>query len=738
MNTDSQQNNPEKTNTCQVAVPIALRQHFDYICHQPIPAGSRVLVPFAQRKLVGVVLSNDKPETNRKLKRVIRVLDKRFPTFDSHLIELLRWASGYYHHPIGEVFNTAMPAVLRAACDLDDPRCITTYRVCVDASSVDLKRAPLQKKLFEFLLEHESADAAALNNAFSSWRVAINVLMKKGLVTTEQRQNLLDKSLPDYSGHVLTTDQQAATDKIQQLLTAHNTLLLYGVTGSGKTEVYLQAAISVIKAGLQVLFLVPEIALTPQWIVRVKQRLGEAVVILHSGLTDRQRYQAWWQAGSGDAHAILGTRSAVFVPLARPGLIIIDEEHDQAFKQQEGFRYRARDLAIMRASMLSIPVVLGSATPSLETIFNSRHRHYNTAYLSGRIGVSRLPVVNTIDIKQHPLKNGISQALRSAIAQRLSVNEQTIIFLNRRGFSPLLQCDHCGWQASCARCDAYLVLHKTDEKLRCHHCGYKQNHPDRCPECNSSKLFTIGAGTQRIDQELGNLFPEARIIRLDRDRIKTHRQLEKQLSLIHNHEADILVGTQLITKGHDFPRVTLVGVINADQGLYSTDFRSREQLFQQLLQVGGRAGRAEHPGEVLIQTAHPCDPFFDYIRRHDYSGYANLLLDERQQAGLPPFKPLSLFRSQSTHEEKPLLFLAWVAKQATLYKDKYELPITVFDPVSSPMTKHAGRYRAQLLLRAENRRSLHALLTPLLNTIESSRQSRNTRWSIDVDPVDLY
>jgi primosomal protein N' (replication factor Y) len=512
---------------------------------------------------------------------------------------------------------------------------------------------------------------------------------------------------------------------------------LHGVTGSGKTEVYLQCIEQVLARGEQVLFLVPEIGLTPQAVDHVRERFGVEVGVLHSGLNDSERHTAWWQAREGSIPIILGTRSAVFTPFSNLGLIVIDEEHDSSFKQQEGVRYHARDFAIYRAMCEEVPIILGSATPSLESLKNARDGHYLYLRLPERVGGSSLPEVGLLDMRGLPASEGFSPPLLEAIKSTLEQNEQALVFLNRRGFAPLLFCRDCDWRARCHRCDSHLTHHQGSGTLRCHHCGYQGAVPQKCPDCRGENLVHIGEGTERLEAELVKRFPDARIARIDRDSTRRKGELEALLNKVRGREVDIVLGTQLLTKGHDFSGVTLVGIVNVDQGLFSIDFRAAESLFQQVMQVAGRAGRRRASGQVLIQTWVPGHNCFQYLTRHDYDSYSDELLAERQAAGFPPYGYMALLRAEAARQGAALRFLHW-AKEHMPSDSPGGMQVTVFDPVPSPMERRAGRFRAQLMIRADSRKPLHELLARWLGVIEGSREASRVRWSLDVDPVDMY
>lgn len=742
-----------QSNVVQVAVPVPLRRLFDYQHDgEPLPPGARVTVPFGSRTVIGVVVSNEAPQSSRKLKSIGEVVDAD-NVFGDTLFSLLRWAAQYYHHSLGDVLQTALPVALRKGKPLDDPnRCQYMRAVGVNSSQSDAKtpdallaRAPLQSQIYQHLADAGWVAADTIKKQFPNSTEAIRGLQKKNLLEIALRQPPPPdpQSSPNASRSAsdqvtLNPEQQSAADEISRCFKQYASFLLHGITGSGKTEVYLDIAQQCIAAGSQVLILVPEIALTPQLVNTVQARLGDDVCVLHSALSAEKRYRAWWRARQGHACAVLGTRSAVFTPLQSPGLIVVDEEHDISYKQQNGFRYHARDLAIKRASMENIPIVLGSATPSMETHHNAQHGRHQLLHLSSRAGAATLPRIHFINIQEHKPVDGISMPLLQAIKQRIAKREQSILFLNRRGFAPIAMCHRCGWQASCPRCDARLTYHRDLERFRCHHCQRVSKANMVCDDCDEPIIF-VGAGTQRLQGFLKKQFPEACISRLDRDQVTTQKQLELELENIRLGKTDIIIGTQLIAKGHDFSKVTLVGVINSDQGLYSIDFRAPEYLFQQLTQVSGRAGRATAPGEVLIQTAHPDHPTMQHIRSHDFVGFANHCQEERSAANYPPFSHIALWRAESTQKTAALQFLrhvATVGKQMIAQQQLQQVQIS--DAVISPMEKLAGKYRAQLMVRGTRRMALHQLLSGWVDIIESDPKSKRARWSLDVDPMDMF
>jgi len=670
----------------RIAVPSPLRRSFDYLLPagmdiqqaKQLPAGLRVRVPFGKRHLIGILLglSNQSEVPLAKLRPAVEILDEQ-PLIPTHLLALCQWAAEYYQHPIGEVLHSLMPVALRQG-----------------------KAAEPRRHSSDPTDNHARGTGNAL---------------------------------------VLNPEQQHAVSSIVSATGAYHCFLLDGITGSGKTEVYLQAMTEVLANGRQVLVLVPEISLTPQTLARFRERFDCGLAVLHSGLTDRQRLNAWLQAASGEAGIIIGTRSAVFTPMAAPGMIIIDEEHDSAFKQQDGFRYSARDLAVMRARRESVPVVLGSATPCLESLHNALQGRYHHLRLTRRPGNSRPPQFELLDINGPPPQDGISPALVERIGEHLQRGTQVLVFINRRGFAPVLQCNDCGWIAECTHCDARLTLHRAPAHLRCHHCDRPEPVRRHCPDCQSDRLSAIGLGTERSEAALQTLFPQTRVIRVDRDSTRRKNELDTLLDEVQTGEPCILVGTQMLAKGHHFPGVTLVAVLDADSGLFSADFRGQEQMAQLLIQVAGRAGRADSPGEVIVQTRHATHQALLTLTSEGYHAFATMLLDERHATDMPPFSHLALFRAEAVSSTAPSEFLTRLrALIEPVMADTADLQsIQASGPWPAPMEKRAGRFRAQLLLKARERAPLQRLLAWTCQQLEAESESRRVRWSVDVDPLDM-
>ncbi|MDP2902865.1 MAG: primosomal protein N' [Methylovulum sp.] len=728
----------------RVALPIPLFRLFDYLAPVASPTahpGARLEVPFGRIKAIGflveIVQLSELPSD--KLKQVLRVLDEQ-PLLSAQDLQLLHWASRYYHHPLGEVISAAFPAVLRrnpsASAQTEQHYALTAVGTATD--SLQLKRAPKQKAALEMFQAHkQSLSASALSRWDKNWRVPVQQLLAKQLLRAEsasQTAHSID-TLIKQDALQCNPQQQAAINAVCKGLGQFGVFLLEGVTGSGKTEVYMQIICAVLARGLQVLVLVPEITLTPQLEARFRQRFAVDIAIFHSKLTDKQRCGAWLQIQQGRSAILLGTRSALFTPLKNPGLIILDEEHDASFKQQEGFRFSARDVAVVRGKLLNIPVLLGSATPSLESLHNAGSKRYQWLHLPERAGLAITPVLQLLDIRNKKMQEGLSEALIDEIKKTVAKNEQVLLFLNRRGFAPTLICHSCGWVARCLHCDANLVIHSHSKLLRCHHCGKEQRLPGQCPACKTGELTALGLGTERVEKVLMQLFGDKTIARLDRDSTQRKGALENYLEQINQGTVDIILGTQMLAKGHHFPNVTLVAILDVDSGLFSIDFHATEKLAQLIVQVSGRAGRAEKQGKVIMQTRRPDHPLLTTLISEGYNSFARTALAERQLAQLPPFSYQALLRAQAADDGLPQSFLQAVLELAqTINTDDTK----ILGPVPAPMIRRAGLYRYQLLFQGSKRQPLHHLLNELMPKIGQLKQGKKLRWSLDVDPVDLY
>ncbi|MEO6421466.1 MAG: primosomal protein N' [Candidatus Nitrotoga sp.] len=721
----------------RVALDVPLSTLFDYSLDNSIKLvpGTRVLVPFGRRRIAGVVMefATASVLSAERIKPVLQVLGD-IPPLSEELLVLLRFCSDYYHYPLGVTVLSALPVRLRTS-QLVTFKEAMQYRLSVSGRQLDLsllsKRKVVQHRILA-ALKLESLSAAQVRALSPSASSALKALSQAGWVE-ECEVSAVSSTVTFKDIHSLTLEQQQAVDAVTKA-TRFDCFLLQGITGSGKTEVYLHLMNRILQQGGQVLLLVPEINLTPQLENYFRSRLPDVELIsLHSGLSDGDRTQNWLRAQSGRARIILGTRLAVFTPLPQLALLIVDEEHDASFKQQDGLRYSARDVAIFRASQRGVPIVLGSATPSLESYYNAQSGRYQMLRLTKRAAAqARLPTVNCINTSNIVMQHGLSEQLLKALGERLLRGEQSLIFINRRGYAPVLMCGACGWLSGCSNCAGKLVLHLKDRRLRCHHCGHQERVPHACPSCGNADLQPVGIGTQRIESALQEHFPKARILRVDRDSTRNKGTWQAMRQQIQEDAVDILVGTQILAKGHDFPNLTLVGVLNPDGALYSSDFRASEKLFAQLIQVAGRAGRADKLGEVLIQTAFPDHPLFRALREHDYDAWAKILLAERQTAGFPPFMYQVLLRAEAKHEAHMYTFL----QQARDAAVKLAMTVDIYGVVPAAMPRRANHFLAHLLVQSEVRKPLQQFLRewrPLLDALPAPK----LRWSLDIDPMDF-
>ena len=723
----------------RVGLDVPVAKLFDYLgadAHEH-DVGRRVLVPFGNRTVIGVVLAVAEASTvpQGRLKAVLRIL-REDPPLSADDLRLLKFASDYYHHALGAVVMNALPARQRRASPAR--RAATHYALTATGDAADADalpaRAIVQRRLLALFKRQRVLDQAAVGAVAATAPTALKQFLARAWVEPLEHAPPAPALATGtvVQGPLLTAAQQDAVRAICARRDGFSAFLLLGVTGSGKTEVYLHAIDAVLRAGRQALLLVPEIALTPQLEAMVRGRFPDVpFTSLHSGLNESERLDHWLAAQSGRARILLGTRLAVFTPLPQLGLIVVDEEQDASYKQMDGLRYSARDLAVVRAQQRGVPVVLGSATPALETYYNAESGRYQLLTLPQRINAAppRIACINTRDEK---LADGISSHLRTAIAARLERGEQSLVFINRRGYAPVLMCHACGWLSNCHRCSAQLVLHLRDRQLRCHHCGHQSPIPEACPECGNAQLAPIGQGTQRVEAALTQHFPRARILRIDRDSTRPRHAWQAMRRQIHAREVDILVGTQILAKGHDFPHLNLVGVLNADSLLYSADFRAPERLFALLTQVAGRAGRGDAQGEVLIQTEFPQHPLYEALKKQDYALFARSLLAERRQAGFPPFVYQALLRAEAPKLETALDFLAHAAREGKALSQR----IMIYDAVPAGMVRLAGRERAQLLVQSDSRIELQAFLGAWCARFIDGPPSR-ARWSLDVDPIEF-
>lgn len=721
----------------RVALDVPLSTVFDYFLaeNMTVVAGQRVVVPFGRKQVVGIVMAlTDSSEfALERIKEVVQVLGD-VPPLPAEMLKLLSFCSDYYHHPVGMTVMSALPARLRSSQPVILKQTYT-YSLSDTGQALDLEQLPKRKHVQLRILTALRANAlsAVQVKALSpSASATLKVLMEAGWVEASV-VNTYSANFTFNARHELTTEQQSAVDTVNQA-DGYGTYLLHGVTGSGKTEVYVHLLHQVLQRGGQVLLLVPEINLTPQLEYYFRSRFPDTeLVSLHSGLNDSERLQSWLLAQSGHARIVLGTRLAVFTPLPNLSLIIVDEEHDASFKQQDGLRYSARDVAIFRANERGVPIVLGSATPSLESYYNARNGRYTLLKLSERASVqAKLPSVRCINISNALLPEGISSELLLALEERLRRSEQSLVFINRRGYSPVLMCTACGWISDCPNCAGKMVLHLKDRRLRCHHCGHQTRVPNGCPGCGNADLQPVGIGTQRIETVLQTHFPQARILRVDRDSTRNKGTWNAMRKQIQEEAVDILVGTQMLAKGHDFHNLTLVCVLNPDNALYSSDFRASEKLFAQLAQVAGRAGRGDKPGEVLIQTAFPDHPLFRALRLHDYDGWAATLLEEREQAGFPPFVYQAMLRAEGKIEAEVYEYMQRARSAA---KD-LAMTVEIYGVVPASMPRRANHIRLQLLVQSDTRKQLQQFLREWKVVLDSI-PAKKLRCSLEVDPLEF-
>jgi primosomal protein N' (replication factor Y) len=723
----------------RIALPVAANTLFDYWVPDGLAArsGSVVRVRLGPRTMIGVVaeIVQDSEVASEKLHAVTEVVTA-WPALPDDILALARFVSSYYQEPLGQVFAQFLPPASAAAHvgrrreEVDGPLRLTA----TGRAELPL-RVARSRHARALLARWESMpDGLMTAEAVAALPVAERAAVRRWLA--EGWAEPVARRPGGARGFPLNPDQQQAVDAITADLGGFRPHLLQGVTGSGKTEVYLAAAAAAMAAGRQVLLLVPEINLTPQLEHRVAAALpGWRIATLHSALPTGLRRDHWLAAASGAADIVVGTRLAVFAPLPRLGLVIVDEEHDPSYKQQDNLRYHSRDVAVWRARQRGVPVVLGSATPSLESLLHAQRGRYGWLRLPQRaVAAARLPSLRLAPDRGEAMREGMGAPLLDAIDLRLARGEQSLVFINRRGYSPSLLCSACGWQAGCRRCSARLVVHRDAGELRCHHCGHAERVPRGCPECGNVDLLPLGHGTQRLEQALGQRFPSARIARIDRDSTRRKGSFAAIRDEVHAGGLDILVGTQMLAKGHDFPRLTLVGVLGADNALYSADFRATERLAALMFQVAGRAGRADLPGEVIVQTNFPRHALYEALVRHDYDGLAAALLAERRVAGLPPYAHLALLGAEAVDRARVDAFLSAAYASGTAIQRESGLAVDVFPPVPAALSRRAGQERGQILVRSDERAALQQFLPRWRAAIEAL-PGRRVRWALDVDPL---
>ena len=726
----------------KVALDVPLYKLFDYQQNKKNSTkpsiGSRVLVPFGKQKKVGVIIDivNRSSVAKSKLKECISILDEN-PIFEKKQLDFIHFASNYYQYPLGRVLYAAMPGNLRKGKSLT--KFINSIVITDNGKNIDLdslkKRAPKQAALMSILMENHTLDSNGLSNIFPEWKKYSKRPIEKNWIKIEQiiephkDTQKLDKNT---KGPALNSEQKKAILDVKKSST-FNTFLLDGVTGSGKTEIYLSLISDVIERGQDALILVPEIGLINQLNRRIEVRLGIKPSQYHSGLTEKERFITWKKIQESKTRIILGTRSAILAPFKNLGLIVVDEEHDISYKQQEGFRYSARDLAVMRAKNFNIPIILGSATPSLESFNQHVNNKYKYLTLKKRAGNAKMPSMHLIDLNKGHSEDGLSKLLIKSMNEHIENDGQILVFINRRGYAPTLICKTCNFIAECSRCDSRMTLYLSKKLLLCHHCNYKEKYKNSCIKCDS-EMIALGQGSQRIEDSLKKHFPNEQILRIDSDSTQQKNSLDEALEKAKAGKAKILVGTQMLSKGHHFSSLSLVVVVNADQGLFSNDFRGSERLAQNIIQVAGRAGREKKKGQVIIQTEYPDHPFWPLLFQGGYKEIVEMTLMDRKSANWPPYSFIVLIRAQSHRKKYTWSFLEEAKKILISQKPNF----SILGPVSAPMEKKASHYRGQLLLQSEGRKSLNQTLKMFIDEIERKKFIRRVKWSIDVDPIELF
>jgi primosomal protein N' (replication factor Y) len=721
-----------------------MRQLFTYqvpdkLSSPAIKVGERVAVPFGSRKVIGIVI-DAQAECNFDIKKVKSIAGRLNDNFNlsQSLVSFLQLCAHYYHHPVGDVFQQALPILLRKIENISLSPPMVWQAKTPNEDDIDIlaklaKKAAKQHDLYQMINSHHGISWVELRTLGYS-KAQLNALQSKELIFEKEQVvsqfTWQEDTLNQVDKLVLSSEQAIIVSAINSSLTSFSCHLIDGVTGSGKTEVYLQAMEEVLANNQQVLVIVPEIGLTPQTLSRFEQRFNVPIALHHSGLNDKERLATWLSAQQGNAAIVIGTRSAIFTPLHRLGLIIIDEEHDSSLKQQDSFRYHGRDMAILRARQLDIPIVLGTATPSFETLQNALSGKYNYHQLHNRAGKSNKAKIALIDMNQQQVEFGLSGTLKHEMKKTLARGEQVLLFLNRRGYAPAINCQECHWLADCQRCDKSYTLHQKQQLLICHHCGSQKRIPPQCPSCGSVRIAPLGQGTEQLESRLEELFPESSIVRIDRDSTRKKGELAKLLQEVTDKKHQLLVGTQMLAKGHHFPDVTLVAVLDVDGALFSFDFRASEQMAQLLIQVAGRAGRASKPGKVLVQSNFVDHPLLQDLVHNGYHHFAHQALVERKQALLPPFTFQALLRADANYPSYPEKFLRALTQQRL---DGCEFA----GPVPAAMEKKAGKFRYHLIIQAKSRKDLHRAILQLLMQIPNNEWQGKVRWSLDVDPIDL-
>lgn len=720
----------------QVCIPHTNRDFFDYVADAGVTpcVGARVWVPFRKQTRLGIVVGIiEVQEITASLKSISTVLDDS-PLIQDDLLALCTWIGTYYQSALSEVIPLALPKKYREglACQLPMGDFYQLAIPLQEAQKLIPTRARKQLELIEFLVEHTEPVSKQIltQKGFTSSQL-LNLLAANVLSLSQQYLLPARADTPLSPPLPLNPEQAVALTVISEQLHQYQCFLLQGVTGSGKTEVYLQVIAKVLEQGKQVLVLVPEIGLTPQLLARFTARFAQPIAVIHSSLNESERQVAWQLAKESKVKMVIGTRAAVFTPMPDLGLIVIDEEHDTSLKQMEGVRYSARDTALMRAHLANVPIILGSATPSLESVHNGKQNKYRLLRLTHK-ALSTTPLhFQLVDLRSQTLQHGLAATTLQTINEHLQKQNQVLVFINRRGFAPVLLCHQCGWMVDCRACDSHLTLHKQTGQMICHHCGLTQRTPHQCRSCQCKELIPVGAGTQRVHEFLSSYFPNTEVLRIDRDAVRKKNSLEEHLERINRGEAQLIIGTQMLAKGHHFPRLSLVVVLDVDAGLYNQDFRALEQLGQLLTQVSGRAGRAEHAGQVLMQTHVPDHPLLNVLIQQGYDDFADALLTTRQQAQLPPFHYLAVIRAQGKVSANVLKMLHATKEQMKGH------PVTVMGPAPAPLPRKNNQYRMQLLIKSPSRKVLKTSLTHVREWLTLNKLSNGIRWNVDVDPMDL-
>ncbi|MBW0149388.1 primosomal protein N' [Marinobacter arenosus] len=715
----------------RIALNRPLRRLFDYRIPEGLDLvpGQRVQIPFGRQHATGIVVETGvNPPAGITIKPVISAIEP-WPALPDETLQLLNWASNYYQHPLGECLFTALPASLRKGRAAEEKP--EQWWAAVGTGEELPNNAHKQRALLAWLTDRDNGASERDITQAGYTRAQLRALQDKKLVEPHSRAIRYSATTdPDIDSRVpaLSAAQVEAARQLAPPGDGFSASLLYGITGSGKTEIYLHYLKTNLEADQQALVLVPEINLTPQTVARFRHYFGDRIVVWHSALNDGERLSTWLKIRHGEPVVLIGTRSAVLLPFTGLKTIIVDEEHDSSYKQGEGFRYSGRDVAVYRAHLNGCPVILGSATPSLESYYNAQQHKYRLVRLEERAGNAQPPEICLLDIRSRPLEGGLSKPALEAIRKTLENGQQALVFVNRRGFAPVMMCFDCGHIVECPRCDTRLTYHRRDRAMRCHHCDYQTAATDHCPECRSEAFKPVGEGTERSEDILATTFPETPIVRVDRDSTQRKGSIQGILNTVNTGKPCVLVGTQMLAKGHDFPGVTLVVVVNADGGLFSVDFRAPEQLIQTLLQVSGRAGRGRVPGQVLVQTCHSDHPLLRTLCNGRYLDMADQLLAEREAGQFPPFRAMAIFRAEADSMEQGLTLLDSI-KPLTQARG-----IDVWGPLPALIARRANRHRSQLVLNADNRKRLNFLLKGICEQLDQQKLPGNLKWMIDVDP----